>query len=118
MTGHTPGPWEWTTNIVCPTELKGAFVFIKEGERHCTLAAVGARDVGHQGICEANARVMAAGPVLVEALEDAERLLLHDAAPPIDPPGDNRIYQLDGALLGNCLNKIRAALTKARRAGV
>jgi hypothetical protein len=59
---------------------------------------------------------MASSPELVDALEDAERLLLHDAAPPIDPPGDNRIYQLDGALLGNCLNKIRAALVKARGA--
>ena len=49
---------------------------------------------------------------LREALEICERVLLHDAAPPIDPPGDNRIFQLDGALLGNCLNKtIRPALT-------
>ena len=114
MAEHTPGPWEWSVNLDCPSDLKGCFVGIYEDGRLCNLAEVLSKTVGHQGICEANARLMASSPELVKALEDAERLLLHDAAPPIDPPGDNRIYQLDGALLGNCLNKIRAALAKAK----
>ena len=79
MAEHTPGPWEWTANTACQTELKGAFVFIQENGRHCTLAAVGARDVGHQGICEANARLIAKAwliPELVEALEEATDSLM------------------------------------------
>lgn len=55
--------------------------------------------------------------VLRDALKICERVLLHDAAPPIDPRGDNRIYQLDGALLGNCLNEtIRPALANTAEA--
>jgi hypothetical protein len=45
-------------------------VFINEDEWRCNLAAILSKTIGHQGICEANARLIAAAPDLVAALED------------------------------------------------
>ena len=68
---HTPGPWQWSVNLVCPSDLKGCFVDIYENGRLCILAGVLSKTVGHQGICEANARLMASSPELVELLQES-----------------------------------------------
>ena len=105
----TPGPWEWSTNYECPEELKGCFVLITENGRCCKLAQILSRTVGHQGICEANARLMASSPGLVEALEE---IMGHLGAAVVQlaPPDDAII----AGHLRSALVITRQALRKAK----
>lgn len=69
-TSHTPGPWYVST--------KNPRRVIESGPRRATLAIVSAKGVtfgGEQAEAEANARLIAAAPKLLEALKLAYRHL-------------------------------------------
>lgn len=69
---HTPGPW-----IAHPEGVKDA-----DGKPACNriyigIAAEDGEDLGHIEFSEANARLIAAAPQLLEALQDAMQYLQH-----------------------------------------
>ncbi len=61
MTQHTPGPWEINKRAFSP-----GIDIIKYGE--CMIATIG--DAGYASCSEANARLIAAAPELLAALEN------------------------------------------------
>lgn len=69
--GHTPGPWESYTNYMCPGKLKGCYVDAPNSGRVAEAMSQGCLS---QEVCEANARLIAAAPELLEALETAVRV--------------------------------------------
>lgn len=97
---HTPGPWE-----VCDAKRPDGF-HIRSNARHWSIAAAyhmaGCSDPSldiSEGEAAANARLIAAAPELLEALEVAEDVL----------------SSIDGDSVHPCtLHKIRAAIAKAR----
>jgi hypothetical protein len=93
MTEHTPGPW-----IIMPT-LKGALsINVAPSVPVATVGGAG----WHLGekVARANARLIAAAPEMLAALEDALTLL------PDYPAHDPQRHRVD---------TIRAAIAKAKR---
>ncbi len=64
---HTPGPWKITGDHAHPSNLR----VWSEVNRH--IALVYACDISRDLVCEANARLMAAAPDLLAALERVEK---------------------------------------------
>ena len=93
MSGHTPGPWRWWTS--CSFNRLSSDATGKDGD---VLRAVKYRD-GVAGIegSEADMRLIAAAPDLLEALRVAYR---H-----IDPNGLRRSHGKDIALIDAALAK-------------
>ena len=70
MSAHTPGPWKAEPNF----RSSGWFVDQPTGARR--IALVNERDASiERPECEANARLIAAAPELLEALKDVHRFL-------------------------------------------
>ncbi len=63
MKMHTPGPWKITGDNAHPSNVR----VWSEANRH--IALVYACDTSRDLVCEANARLMAAAPDLLAALE-------------------------------------------------
>jgi hypothetical protein len=61
-TKHTPGPWQHGANY-------GACVYVFDENRSYNIATLGPTPV-MGGSCEANARLIAAAPELLEALKE------------------------------------------------
>ena len=90
MIGHTPGPWRARRNShfweVCPE--RGGDEGIPFSVADVCSSEPGDPDGGLQ---EANARLIAAAPELLEALEDAMRSARHDFAP--GPEGEAKFRE-------------------------
>lgn len=65
---HTPGPWTYVANWQCPGHLKGGFVSSYDAEIGVNprIADVSAIAQGSQERCDANGRLIAAAPDLLE----------------------------------------------------
>ena len=97
---HTPGPWTWLRNDACAgAALKGCYVRGGGVE----LAMVEARPVASQSVCEANARLIAAAPELLAALE----------AIYAEVAGGSKPYSGDSYLPPHLVDAITAAIAKA-----
>lgn len=77
---HTPGPWEMSNVIVNENEYSVAIAAYVDGEhlnmlhsRRCRIA-----DTYGKNICEANARLIATSPSLLEACKAARDMIRHD----------------------------------------
>lgn len=111
--GATPRPWA--------LEPEGAWIYAPEcsdpGDCVCDMPSEGdfsrARWIANAALI---VKAVNAYDDMLAALRDVEAALLHDAAPPFDPRNENRIYQLDGGILGNALNKVRGAIARAEGA--
>lgn len=68
MSKHTPGPWKVDTQIESPCH---CIVVAPTSSRW--IASIGDRPLGEEG--QSNARLIAAAPELLEALEACERRL-------------------------------------------
>lgn len=89
-TKHTPGPWEVTDNTA------DGYGQLVVGSMHGAVAICYTAEPGDPGMpseCEANARLIAAAPELLECLLDV-----------LDADGD--LYAMD-------FNRYRAAIVKA-----
>ena len=93
--GHTSGPWEAIDKV-----LKGNHILIRADDY--AVAKVYNEEVGMEAINEANARLIAAAPDLLEALEWALAELL----------GKTKYSDPQQAI--NCFELADAALAKAR----
>ncbi len=97
---HTPGPWKYerfqTTADTWLIERRdsGRKSFI--AETHCTL--------GHGGNAEANARLIAAAPELLAALEACEKHMTHSLV---------ELNQGNGGMV-SATHRARAAVAKAK----
>ena len=109
---HTPGPWSWFTKAEPDTE-NAKLVHTQErvGDM-CQRYLVGSNGQGFAHTVgmsheqdEANARLIAAAPDLLEALEGAERVLAKHVYPKPDVDADHPFA---------VLTRIRAALRKAK----
>lgn len=110
-TKHTPGPWKAKT-LEEWVEGKGGLVVIDAPGKWLSLANAHIhRDSREEG--EANARLIAAAPDLLEALEAMDALVesLWDSV----PWGDT--FNLDIRALNEVPGKARAAIAKAREGG-
>lgn len=70
---HTPGPWTYVANWQSPGHLKGGFVkcnYDVEIGVNPRIAFVSVIPQGSQELCDANGRLIAAAPDLLEALEE------------------------------------------------
>lgn len=110
----TPGPWAqeregtpFAKNRVWPAEGPTPI---------CSLSSFGASPPDIDATAQANGRLIAAAPDLYEALKYITRWLMTDvdALPPHVTRDDVRVYHLDGAVLSNCLERARAALSKTQ----
>lgn len=75
MSKHTPGPWV-TDNSV----LRGSINRLDEPRRHIALTSDWEKEKGDREQNEANARLIAAAPELLEALEDVMSDLFYQIA--------------------------------------
>lgn len=101
MTEHTPGQWVATWSDVPHSSIGEGWTV--DGEEHSICCLDGPRNVN-----EANARLIAAAPDLLEALEQAYDLL-EKVAPYIEP-----LHAEQAMLLSATPTKMRAAIAKAR----
>lgn len=93
MSEHTPGPWEWDAgDIGAEYSVPYSDIFKDAGE----IIIASFNDNIPEG--RANARLIAAAPDLLEALEDIAR-------GPLQGPGDFKVYAQETA---------RKAVAKAR----
>ena len=97
MSKHTPGPWE-----IEGTPRRGWDIFsLGEERRYITSDPMRERAINY----ERDARLMAAAPELLEALEQI-----------VEVNGPGRIYKLNelGMLVSTMLSIARAAIAKAK----
>ena len=113
MSAHTPGPWDWFTDL--DHDKDGPARYLKRPGAQCVRKLVGSNGQGFfwtigttvgltPATDEANARLIAAAPDLLEAARDLVRFIERDW-PQIHPDGD--------LLHGGALIAIRAAIAKA-----
>lgn len=79
----TPGPWEVLYKYDEPEGYFGpqvTTIFLRLGERVLELASAGDKRCAHFQTWDANARLIAAAPDLLEALEAVVKAWLHEAA--------------------------------------
>jgi hypothetical protein len=117
MSKHTPGPW-FVVNIGADDEpmmsVKAARIAGQEPRHEVAICATGDSP---QEMEDANARLIAAAPELLEALEK-----LHTALNSDPPDGgaqkdilpDTVVYRLDGQAMYLAINAVRAAIAKAK----
>lgn len=99
---HTPGPWRITgERSPCSIEAGPAIGSAALAKVYLTDPKTRRRTPEF----EANARLIAAAPALVEALQDVE------ACCPISPLSHDRLYVV--TLGGDAINRLRAALKSA-----
>lgn len=97
MSKHTPGPWKYEK---CPC-----------GDPICTRFCIA--HSGAEGMFdEADARLIAAAPNMLEALEAIEAALRKDARDK-SIAKDTVEYHLDGQTMYHAINTARAAISKA-----
>ena len=72
MTAHTPGPWEYVPMLTASENHKGYFVRAEKAARNGKWALATVQPGDEDGkLGEANARLIAAAPELLEALQKA-----------------------------------------------
>lgn len=112
---HTPGPWEvgyCSLNVMARDE-KGSFpVCDIRGWGHLTGRGHGALGLSPdeaEAIQTANARLIAAAPDLLDALQNAEQVIAESQGEPIPEEWADLLDEIRATLL----NDIRAAIAKA-----
>jgi hypothetical protein len=78
---HTPGPWMAGKQVI-EDELNVPYVSIRQGQKHIAQVTYGMPPEMF-----ANARLIAAAPELLEALDEIEGLPVNDDGERIIPPG-------------------------------
>lgn len=90
---HTPGPWAYAHSGPVMQGYSQPFAVAQKGERNLIAGVFG--DVkGGVAVTEANARLIATAPELLEALKDARFALYGDG--PGNPKIDNVIAKAEG----------------------
>jgi hypothetical protein len=95
--GHTPGPWTVAAPHMGFSEIRGPV-----GELVFGLAAGSDDEKRSDDVCNANARLIAAAPDMLDALDHVEAVLSI-----VEPRSDKAEYL-------NCLEQVRAAIAKAQ----
>lgn len=102
MSKHTPGPWK--TQLVDDTTVVDGNGLV--------IAHIGGLYLGDACPMEANARLIAAAPDLLEALKAVEAALRKDARDK-SIAKDTVEYHLDGQTMYHAINTARSAISKA-----
>ena len=102
MSGHTPGPWELGEDIDLGSDAVSTFVKEMNGERNVGQVYRGDVAVGRHA-AEANARLIVAAPLLLEAAI----MLLNELSADAEP----------GDLMPKGYGALRAAVEKAEGGG-
>lgn len=102
---HTPGPWRFSLSI--PDRSFESQVWDAEGR--ALLFFADGRSVGTEA--DANARLIAAAPDLLAALQEAEAMLLVAMRRDLEFDRDTQTTIIDGH---SGMVKIRAAIAKAK----
>jgi hypothetical protein len=93
--GHTPGPWD----VYAGTMIEREGMLLATVPESSQMCPPDGRDMFWE--TRANARLIAAAPELLEALEDCVESL-------------SRLRNADGAYRVTCLQQVRAAIAKAK----
>ena len=114
MSEHTPGPWHFRTKkddrIGCFTNEIRVYAGTKKERGSDWLADCGPI---HDKVRIDNARLIAAAPDMLNALESAEKYFVDSGHPDYDPEECEHLSG-DGWCSGCTLVEIRAAISKAR----
>ncbi len=91
-TKHTPGPWRWTDNSLAPVDPRpddhSVAVILEDGDCYGFVAAETVDVLAEQ---DANRRLIAAAPDLLEALIAEQEWRDREAAGALDPEWDYEI---------------------------
>ena len=68
---HTPGPWLYSEHLIYPCGAYGEDKLVKHGSKSVAMV----RATGNAEETEANAKLIAAAPELLEALQDCRDIL-------------------------------------------
>tara|TARA_B110000483_G_scaffold194793_1_gene232223 strand:+ start:2289 stop:2624 length:336 start_codon:yes stop_codon:yes gene_type:complete len=107
-TRHTPAPWTWHSKKHEDGSMNGSVVFIDEHLAHCVCKAPKFQD---EEKWEANAKLMAAAPELLDALMAMDTFLKHIGENNAGWVGD--LVLQDYSLMTDAYNKTSTALSKA-----